>query len=207
MSQVCTWIVRTHIHLAVFVVIALIPLCSEAGDFDGIWSGTVFRSIASAGGVPCRDTVVNVLIDGPQIKGTAAFTDDSSNGFTISGSLAPDGTIANGSFAVGDTVAATFTGSFSTASASGSWTDISGCFGTFRLDLAASYVHEAAPSGAPDIRKGFNELWAGNAVNTVTFDSFGDLCGTADLIFNVRNVSIVGSVETNGGWGMVPSYR
>jgi len=152
----------------------------NAGTFDGIWTGRAVSSISMSSGVRCGSADLNILIDDAQIKGSGVTS--TRDVLIVSGAVASNGTFRNGSFAIGNTIYATFTGSASGSSASGNWRDNFDCYGTFSLQRRTSYV------------SGFDELWSGNAISTS-----GGICGTGDIVIAVQNSSIKGSVETSFG--------
>ena len=162
----------------IFIFALLFITHSWAGTFDGIWTGSAISTNASSG---CGSAIINILVDGAALKGTGVTSGNEI--FSLSGSINDNGIINSGAFAINDDGFALFNGSFSNTTASGNWEDEFGCFGTFSLQLNASYA------------SGFDELWAGNAISTS-----GGLCGTGDLIFAIKGSTITGSIETSFGY-------
>jgi hypothetical protein len=111
---------------------------APAGSFDGIWLGSGKSAVP---GGDCPDLAnVQITVENNQIvEGWAEATLDGYeyDGYAITGAIAPDGTITNGFLweeYKADLIAiGTYDGAFSATSASGTWQDAYGCYGTFKI--------------------------------------------------------------------------
>jgi len=99
-------------------------------NFDGTWTATaISTTVYDYYGDRCGQATVTMIVSGNQITGFAF--DTWGEYYTLSGTVTPEGAVTAG-LGIGNIDGlATFTGSLSGNSGSGTWQDNSGCHGTW----------------------------------------------------------------------------
>lgn len=127
--------------------------------FDGNWSGSTTTDSSYSDGAYCSAPTVTFDVSNGQVTGTA-YSSYYGVTYIVSASVSSTGMVNSGSFALSDINAATFSGSLSDTTGSGSWNDLYGCTGTW------SVTRPSAPNNSPIAYSGamilkMNETYTG----------------------------------------------
>jgi hypothetical protein len=98
-------------------------------NFDGTWTGTAISTTYDYWGDLCGQATLTMIVNGDQLTGFALDTWDEY--YTLSGTVTPEGAVTMGLGIGNMDCVATFIGSFSGNSGSGTWQDNYGCHGTW----------------------------------------------------------------------------